>query len=238
MTSADPTHPTPTEAVRRGIRELLPATPGIFAWGLVTGVAMVKAGLDTSHAIVLSLLAYAGSAQLAALPLIAAVAPVWLVFVTAVVVNLRFVVYSAAVRAGFAHLHWHRRMWLGYIVGDIMFVRFSALRQNDPDYPHPVAYYLGGAVANWIIWQVSSILGIVAAGLIPDAWGLELAGTLALVALLAPLCLRIPTLAGALVAAIVAMMSHSLPLRLGLLLGMVSGMVVALLLERRQEAPR
>ena len=53
--------------------------------------------------LVLSLLAYAGSAQLAALPLIAAVAPVWLVFVTAVVVNLRFLVYSAAVRAGFAH---------------------------------------------------------------------------------------------------------------------------------------
>ncbi len=238
MTSPNSTHPTPAEAVRRGIRELLPATPGIFAWGLVTGVAMVKAGLDTGHAIVLSLLAYAGSAQLAALPLIAAVAPVWLVFVTAVVVNLRFVVYSAAVRAGFAHLHWHRRMWLGYVVGDIMFVRFSALRQNEPDYPHPVSYYLGGAVANWIIWQIASILGIVAAAVIPDSWGLELAGTLALVALLAPLCVRFPTFAGVAVASIVAILGHSLPLKLGLLLGMISGMVVALLLERRPEASR
>lgn len=225
-----------TQAARRGFRELLPATPGIFAWGLVTGVAMVKSGLDTFHAVVLSLLAYAGSAQLAAMPLIASVAPVWLVFVTAVVVNMRFVVYSAAVRSGFAHLHWHRRLWLGYIVGDIMFVRFTTLRQNEPDYPFPVAYYLGGAIANWVIWQIASILGIVAAGVIPAAWGLELAGTLALVALLAPLCLRVSTFAGVVVAIIVSLMSHSLPLKLGLLLGMVSGMLVAMALERKVPA--
>ena len=239
--SSDPSDPNliraaRIDAARRGFRELLPATPGIFAWGLVTGVAMVKSGLDTFHAVALSLLAYAGSAQLAALPLMASMAPVWLVFVTAIVVNLRFVVYSAAVRSGFAHLHWQRRLWLGYIVGDIMFVRFTTLRQNEPDYPHPVAYYLGGAVANWVLWQVSSIIGIVAAGAIPAEWGLELAGTLALVALLAPLCLRIPALAGVIVAVIVSILSHSLPLKLGLLLGMVSGMLVAMALERREAA--
>jgi predicted branched-subunit amino acid permease len=204
----------------------------------VTGVAMVKAGLDTGHAIVLSLLAYAGSAQLAALTVDRGSG--------AGVVGVRHrgrrelalprlqrrgprrVRASALASSDVA----------GYIVGDIMFVRFSALRQNEPDYPHPVAYYLGGAVANWIIWQIASILGIVAAAVIPDAWGLELAGTLALVALLAPLCVRFPTFAGVVVASIVAIIGHSLPLKLGLLLGMISGMVVALLLERRPEASR
>jgi hypothetical protein len=38
-----------------------------------------------------------------------------------------------------------------------MFARFSALIENEPEYPHRVAYYFGGASANWVIWQISSI---------------------------------------------------------------------------------
>ena len=52
---------------------------------------------------------------------------------------------------------------------------------------------------------------------------LELAGTLALVALLVPLCRQWPALAGAVAAAVVAVLAHSLPLRLGLLCGVVVG---------------
>lgn len=63
----------------RGVREMLPASPGILAWGLVTGVAMVKSGLSVPLALLMSLVAYAGSAQLAALPLIAASAPTWVI---------------------------------------------------------------------------------------------------------------------------------------------------------------
>ena len=212
------------------MRELLPLTPGVFAWGLVTGVAMVKSGLTVAQALGLSLLAYAGSAQLAALPLIATAAPLWLVTATALVVNLRFVVYSAMIREHFAHLPAARRALLGYLVGDVMLARFTALVQQEPDYPR-VAYYAGGAIANWIVWQVSSIVGILAADAIPATWGLELAGTLALIALVVPLCARAPALAGVAVAALVALIAHPLPLRLGLALAIVCGMGAALALE-------
>ncbi|MGA1423553.1 MAG: AzlC family ABC transporter permease [Steroidobacteraceae bacterium] len=220
---------------------MLPLSPGIFAWGLVTGVAMVKSGLSTLDATILSLLAYAGSAQLAAMPLIATLAPLWLVTLTAIIVNLRFVVYTALLRPHFTHLSTSRRLWLGYIVGDIMFVRFTTLLQQEPNYPHKVAYYTGGALANWVIWQVSSLIGIFAATAIPASWGLELAGTLALVALLVPLLRQWPALAGASAAAIVAVLANALPLRLGLLCGVVTGITVALLVDRefrRRGAPQ
>lgn len=227
--------PARRQAVLRGVRELLPLSPGIFAWGLVTGVAMVKSGLSTLEALGLSLLAYAGSAQLAALPLITTLAPLWLVLVTAIIVNLRFVVYSTAIRSHFGHLPARSRLWLGYIVGDIMFVRFSNLLEREPEYPHKIVYYTGGAVANWVVWQVSSIVGIFAAQLIPQSLGLELAGTLALVALVVPLCRHLPTLGGVLVAALVAVLTHHLPMRLGLLCAVVAGMLVALGLEHRRQ---
>lgn len=220
----------------RGVRELLPAGPGVFAWGLVTGVAMVKSGLTLAQATGFSLLAYAGSAQLAALPLIAGAAPVWVVAFTALIVNLRFLVYAAYTRSSFTHLSAPRRTVLGFLVGDVMFVRYVALLTNHPDYPHRVAYYLGGAVANWVIWQVSSLLGIFGANVIPTDWGLELAGTLALVALVVPLCAKRPALAGVVVSSAVAVAAHALPLRLGLLLAVFAGMGTALAVESRSKA--
>ncbi|MFO1425837.1 MAG: AzlC family ABC transporter permease, partial [Steroidobacteraceae bacterium] len=206
------------DALLRGLRELLPSAPGVFAWGLVTGVAMVKSGLSTTAALVLSLSAYAGSAQLAALPLIASFAPLWLVLFTAIVVNLRFVVYAALLRGDFAHLSAGRRLWLGYIVGDVTFVKYTTLLTAEPDYPQRVGYYVGGAACNWFAWQLSSILGIFAADAIPASWGLELAGTLALVALVVPLCAQRPVLAGVVVAGTLSLLAHAWPMRLGLLL--------------------
>jgi predicted branched-subunit amino acid permease len=55
----------------RGAHAALPAAAGVVAWGLVMGVTMIKSGISVPWAIAISLLAYAGSAQLAALPLIA-----------------------------------------------------------------------------------------------------------------------------------------------------------------------
>lgn len=58
---------------------MLGTSLGIAAWGLVTGVAMVKSGMSVPVAVVMSLLVYAGSAQLAVIPLLAAGAPLWVV---------------------------------------------------------------------------------------------------------------------------------------------------------------
>ena len=87
-----------------------------------------------------------------------------------------------------------------------------------------------------MIWQVSSLLGIFGADVIPTDWGLELAGTLALVALVVPLCARWPALAGVTVASAVAVLARGLPLRLGLLLAVFAGMASALVVESRARA--
>ena len=80
---------------REGLKVGMPTLFGIGAWGLVVGIAMVKTGLTVPQALGMTLLVFAGSAQLASLPLIAASAPIWLIFATALVVNLRFVILSA-----------------------------------------------------------------------------------------------------------------------------------------------
>jgi hypothetical protein len=89
---------------QHGWRDFRPLAPGIAAWGLMTGVAMVKSGLSIPVALVMSLLVFAGSAQLAVIPLLAAGAPVWLLWATAACVNLRFLILSTQWRPYFGVL--------------------------------------------------------------------------------------------------------------------------------------
>ena len=167
----------------RGLRTALPAAPGVVAWGLVTGVAMVKSGLAVHWAIVISLFVYAGSAQLAALPLIAAGQPFWIIALAAFVTNLRFVIYSASLRRWFEAYSFRRRAVLGYFTGDFTFAMFMERVTREGEFAHRDAWFLGACGFNWLVWQVTSIAGILAATAIPSEWGLQFAGTLALLAL-------------------------------------------------------
>ena len=51
---------------RVGMRDFQRLAPGIAAWGLMTGVAMVKSGLGVVESLLMAVLVFAGSAQLAA----------------------------------------------------------------------------------------------------------------------------------------------------------------------------
>ncbi|HEU4623102.1 MAG TPA: AzlC family ABC transporter permease [Burkholderiaceae bacterium] len=221
-------------AFREGVRDLMPAAPATFAWGLVTGVAMVKSGLTLAQAVGMSLTVFAGSAQLSSLPLIAGAAPVWVIVLTALVVNLRFVIYAAALKREFQQFSLPRRWVLGYLTGDIGFVIFMNKLQREGRFAHADWYFLGGAVCNWCAWQLASMIGIFAAAVVPTHWGLELAGTLALLALLIPLANTRPGVVGVLVASIVAVIAYPLPLRLGLVMAVVCGIVAAMMVEPRE----
>jgi hypothetical protein len=113
-------------AFRIGLREMSPQAPGIAAWGLMTGVAMVKSGLSITESSLMALLVFAGSSQLSAMPLLIAGAPAWVILATGFCVNLRFVVFSLHLRPYLIHLPLWRRLTHGYLTADITYVLFTS----------------------------------------------------------------------------------------------------------------
>jgi predicted branched-subunit amino acid permease len=222
------------EAFRAGRRAILHSLPGAAAWGLISGVAMVKGGLSLPWAIMMSLSVYAGSAQLAALPLIAAGAPLWVIVATGLITNLRFVIYSAALRPYFANESTGRRAALGFFMTDFTFALFMRHAQHGilPE-RHRDAWFAGVCSNNWITWQVCAITGIVAASRVPTDWGLEFTGTLALLALVVPALNARPAIVGAAVAGVVALLAHDMPFRLGLFVAAIAGIAAATFTDSR-----
>jgi predicted branched-subunit amino acid permease len=204
---------------------------GIAAWGLVTGVAMVKSGLGVPLSLLMSLLVFAGSAQLAALPLIAANAPIWVVWTTAFCVNLRFVIFSAQWRPYFAHHPPAVRARLAYFTADLNYVLFMRRFPEPRPAPEQLPYFWGGALTNWVAWQLPSAAGILLAERIPTQWGFGFAGTLALLGLACSLLGGRATWVAGAVAGCAAVAAYALPLKLNIVVAIAAAVAIGLLLD-------
>jgi 4-azaleucine resistance transporter AzlC len=222
-------------AWREGFLAGVPLLLGIGAWALVVGVAMVKTGLTAWQASGMTLLVYAGSAQLAALPLIAAHTPIWVIFATALVVNLRFVIFSALLGPHFAHLHWRQRFLLSFIAGDMTVALYLQRYPDSAPAPGKLSFLKGLLYPNWIVWQVCSLVGILLGSAVPSDWGLDFAGTLAILCMTVALVTSNAGLCGVAVAGSVAVLAEPLPYKLGLLLAVLAGMFVAMAVEETRE---
>lgn len=221
------------DAFWRGLRDIIAPSLGISAWALVTGVAMIKSGLSVPLAALMSLTVYAGSAQLAALPLIAAGAPLWVVWATAACMNLRFVIFSAHWRKYFGHLPRTQRLLLTFFAADLNYVLFVRRFPEPKPAPEQIPYYLGGITWGWLCWQIPSFVGIALADRVPEEWGLGFAGVLALLGLAySTLSGRKSWIAGA-AAAVVAIAAFVLPLRLNIVVAIAAGVAIGLLLDSR-----
>ena len=217
---------------REGAVEAMPMAFGLAAWGLVAGVAMAKSGMGVPLAILMSLLVYAGSAQIAALPLIAAGAPVWVVWATTLCVSLRFMAFSFHYRPYFAHLPRRQRVALSFLMGDTTFALFIRRFPEPVPGPKYEDYFLGTSLVTFGVWQLAIIVGIVAGAGIPTSWGLGFAGTMALLALTCTQLRNPVTWVAAVVASCAAVAAYALPLKLNIIVAIAAAVAVGVLADR------
>ena len=229
MTTPTPIWRHPEFAV--GARQTRDVSLGIAAWGLVAGIAMTKAGLGAAFAIAMSLFVFAGSAQLAALPLMVQGAPLWVIWATAFCVNLRFIIFSAGWRPYFQSLSRARRLFLAYFTVDFTYIAFMRRFPKPGDVDAHVAYVAGNATVSWIAWQSMTVLGVVLADVIPERWGLGFAGSLALLGITASLLVDRATWLAAAVAACAALAAFALPLHLNIVVAIAAAMAVGVLID-------
>ena len=218
-----------------GVREMAGVSVGMAAWAFMTGVAMVASGLTVFQSVLMSLTVFSGSTQLAVLPLLASGAALWVVWLAGFCVCLRFVVFSLHLRDYFIFMPRGRRMLLGYLMGDVSYVlytrHFTRPAQTPRQQRAHVAYLWGCNGCLWLSWQVMSLLGIFLGAALPERWGLEYAGTLALLALTCSIVTTRLRLLAAVLAGAVAVLTPGLPYNLNIVVAIVVAVAACLLLE-------
>lgn len=227
---------------RQGMLDSLGVAPGLAAWGLMTGVAMMKSGMSLTESLLMGVIVFAGSSQLAAIPLLVAGAPMWVILATGFCVNLRFVVFSAHMRPYVMHLPLWERLVTGYLTTDLTYVMFTRrFPRHDGDEAQRIAqqaYLAGNAGVNWFSWVGCSVIGVLLANFIPTHWGLGFAGILALLGIMCSLASSRLRVMSAGVAGAAAVAAFALPYKLNILVAIAAAVALCLILEETRLSGR
>lgn len=211
-----------------GVRGMLPWLLAVTPFGLVIGVSAARADLPTMAGWLTGPLIYAGSSQVATIELLHAGAAPLIVVITALVINLRLVLYSAAIAPYWRQTPWWWRLLASYLLVDPSFVVGIEKYARDGGRSSSHAYYLGGAVALWVTWLAAITLGALAGARLPAGLGLEFLIPLFLVGQVVPKLASTATRRAVVAAVAVALLAQSAPMRLGIALAIVAGIAAGL----------
>ena len=220
---------------RAGVLALVPVTVGVIPFGAVTGVLMVGVGIAPLDGWLMSMIMVSGAAQVAMMDLMARNTSMAVVIITGLVINLRFLMYSAGLGPYLRGVPTVRKGILSYILTDQAFAVSMAEFHRPGSTVHKVSYYAGAAFLMYVVWMFSLTAGILLGTAIPASWQLDFAVPLTFMALLVPAIRDRTYVIAAVVAAIVAVLASPLPSGLGLLVGATLGIAVGVYLSRRRQ---
>jgi 4-azaleucine resistance transporter AzlC len=226
--------PTPQQELFAGIKTELPIALGVIPFGMIYGVLALSAGLSPAMAQAMSAIVFAGSAQFIGAELIGAGYPAAILWLTTLIVNLRHLLYSAALLPYVNHLPAYWRWLLAYLLTDEAFV-ISILHYQDTNQPitHKHYYFLGTGLTLWISWQLSTAVGIFLGTQVPASWALDFTLALTFIGLVIPALKNSPQIGAALSAGVVAVLTANvLPYKLDLIVATLTGIMIGVTLTK------
>jgi len=172
-----------------GARLALPVMPGMVMFGAAFGALAAQKGLSLLEATLMSTLVYAGASQFVALemwPEIASYTGIAALGLVTATVNMRFILMTAALRPWYGTLpSWQSYPALFTITDPGWLIAMDYHARGGRD----AAIMLGGGLAFWLLWIVSTVPGYLLGALVNDqkAFGFDVIMPAFFVVMLVPL---------------------------------------------------
>ena len=227
---------TRTAKFLAGVKVISPMMLGVVPFGLIASISAVGAGMSPAQAASASVIMFAGASQLAAVQLIGAGATAAVVVLTVVVVNLRFLMYSASIAPHFKGLSTRWKLLLAYILTDQAYALSVLKFEQEEDMTNKHWYYMGASTTLWGTWQACTIVGVLVGAQVPAAWSLDFAVPLVFMAVVIPVIRDRASVVAAICGGGVAVLASGLPFNLGLIIGAVAGILAGLMVDLQQES--
>ena len=209
-----------------------PLIPGIIPFALMSGAFPVEAGMSAGMSIAMSIFIFAGASQLAIAQLVGENTGYAAILLAALVINLRFAMYSASLAPHFSELGRLPRLMSPYILTDQGYALSVSYYQDDQTSQSKLWYYLGVSIPLWLIWQVGTLVGALAGAAIPPEWSLDFAIPLVFLSLIVPAIKDRSMLLAAIVSGVIATALYPVSSSSAVLFGALSGVISGYLFDR------
>ncbi|MCE8544777.1 AzlC family ABC transporter permease [Ruegeria pomeroyi] len=225
----------------KGFRDGAPFIMVAAPFGTLFGVFATEAGLNLVQVMTFTATVFAGAAQFTALQLLLDDTPTLIVLLSALAVNLRVAMYSAALTPYLGAAPLWQRAVAAYFTVDQSYALSVVRFETEPDLtvPQRMAYFFGTVTPLAPAWYLATYLGAVLGTRIPESWALDFALPITFLAMIGPMLRTLPHVIAALVAIVTALLTAGVPFNLGLLIagttGMMAGAQAEVMLARRNK---
>lgn len=222
-----------------GTLQTVPFFLVMIPFGVVFGIVATEAGMQLSHVIGFSVVVLAGASQFTAVQLLADNAPLIVVLVSSLAVNLLMAMYSASMVPWVGHADPKLRAVMAYALIDQTYALSIQEFEKHPKLSlnQRLGYFFGTSLGCCLTWVISSVIGATIGSAIPDSWSLDFAIPITFLAMIAPMLRSIAHIAATFVSIVGALVFAFLPSGLGLMiaapLAMITGSVVEVWVQRR-----
>ncbi|WP_028958618.1 AzlC family ABC transporter permease [Sulfitobacter sp. 20_GPM-1509m] len=228
---------TPKTAFWRGVRDSAPFTLVAGPFALLFGVIATEAGLNLFEVMTFSLAVIAGAAQFTALQLMQENAPTVVVIISALAVNLRVAMYSAALTPYLGRAPMWQRVFAAYLLVDQSYALSHQKFEAEPEMtvPERMGYYMGTCLLVMSVWYGASLAGAIIGSALPPQIPIDFALPIAFLAMVAPALRTLPHVIAAFTAVVVSLFAASVPWSLGLIIAGAAGMIAGAQAEQWME---
>lgn len=146
--------------VWRAVLDTLPLAIAVIPWGVLTGALGIQIGLTPWQAQAMSLLVFAGAAQLSAMTLMPIGASIWSLMGSTFVISSRHLLYSVTFRSHVNQLSLTWRATIAFLLTDEMFAVSEAHTRRSGKFSPLFALVSG--ITFYLAWNLSTLIGVIA----------------------------------------------------------------------------
>ncbi len=216
-----------------GFTAMGPILTGVIPFGAVMGTVCFEAKLSLPQTFGLDFIVYAGASQLAAVDLMTKNAASVIVILTGLIINLRFLLYSAALSPVVHRSHFFIKLFSAYSLTDQAYAVMSANENKLKTSHDATLFYLGASVCMMLTWHSSVIAGYFFGNFAPASLSLDFAVPLSFAALVIPTIKNRTYLLVAVFSSVLSLALYNLPYKIGLILTALASVALAAFLTRK-----
>ncbi len=216
----------------KGIIDVSPLMIPVVPFGLIFGVLAIDVGFTPLQAMGMSLIVFGGASQIVLLQLFSGGASSLVIISSVGAVNSRHLLYGAVVSEHLSDLKLIWKIIISYFLIDQAFAISNEYFKKNKD-RNRYFHLVGGGAACWVIWQSTTLLGIILGSAIPEKLGLSFAVPLTFLALLVNDFRKFINLVVIIVSGSVATLGYNfIPFKAYIIVAALAGLLTAIVLTK------
>ena len=223
------------ENLLKGFYDVSPLLIPVVPFGIIFGAIGIELGFGPYITYATSIIIFSGASQIVFFQLLSNGASSLIAITSSSVVSTRHLLYGAVVAQYLSKLSLIWKIFLSYLLTDQAFAvsqEFFKKNSND-EYKH--YHLLGAGLTLWIVWQLTTVIGILLGSIVPEELGLSFTIPLTFLALLINYFRKIDHLIVIFLSGLSSILFYEAPLKSYIILSCVISLFIIFLINKFQK---